>query len=312
MFFRGINSYFGAMLGKRKFVAIIVFCVVVLGVRGQDRPLFAAGHAKGKITNDEINEASGLVASAQQLGLFWTHNDSGDAARIFLIDAAAKLRATYYLDGIVAHDWEDIGMMERNGRSYLLVGDIGDNRGRRASVQVHLFEEPLANDSVAFVDTIPKARITTYVLQYENGPRDAESLFFDPIDKYLYLISKRELQVGIYRTALPEMPTDTLVLEKVGALPHTFINGADISRDGSEVLAKNLLNVFYWRRRAGESMPQMLERPALQLPYRPEPQGEAIAFSPDGEGYYTLSESALGMNAILYFYRRLSLHHSTP
>ena len=280
------------------------------GVRGQEGPSFSLGEPRGTITQPEINEASGLVASVANLGSFWTHNDSGDAARIFLLNDRAQLRATYYLSGVEARDWEDIGTMTRAGRNFLLIGDMGDNGARYPSVRIHVVEEPVVTSDTPSVDTLPAAGIHTFVLTYDKGPRDAESLFFDPIDQYLYVISKRELQVGVYRTALPELePTggtqaDTLVLRQVGTIPYTFMTAADISRDGTELLVKNLTNVFYWRRDPGESVAGALRKPAIRLPYKPEPQGEAITFSPDGQGYYTVSEAALGMDAILYFYQR--------
>lgn len=304
MFFGKFNLYFGHMTGHHKLVAFIVINLGVAGAWGQGNAPFSYGHAKGKITNTEINEASGLVTAVGNPGFLWTHNDSGDTARIFLVDDSARLKTTYYLQGVVARDWEDIGTMERSGRNYLLVGDIGDNGARRPYIKVHMLEEPVTTAAAARVDTIPRESITTFVLTYENGPRDAESLFFDPMDNYLYLISKRELHAGIYRTVLPERPTDTLVLKQVGTIPYTFITSADISPDGTEILLKNLLNVFYWQRKPGESIPAALNRPATRLPYRPEPQGEAIAFSRDGRGYYTLSEAVLGLDAILYFYGR--------
>jgi len=283
--------------------------VVATGVWGQQKIPFSMGEANGKIATGAIQEASGLVASAENPGFLWTHNDSGDAARIFLLNDSAQLAATYYLSGIVARDWEDIGRMTRSGQHYLLIGDVGDNGSRYSSIRIHMVNEPVVPDETPFVDTIPAADIHTFILTFENGPRDAESLFYDPMDNYLYVISKRELHAGVYRTVLPE-PTgvgteaDTLRLTQVGSIPETFITSADISSDGTEILVKNLLNVFYWKRKPGETVAQTLGRPATHLPYRPEPQGEAIAFSCNGEGYYTLSEAVFGLPAILYFYRR--------
>lgn len=267
--------------------------------------VFGLGQAHGNVDYHEVNEASGLVASVAHEGYFWTHNDSGDKARIFLIDSSARYKATYYLQGISAYDWEDMAMMERGGAHYLLIGDIGDNRGQREQVQLHVLKEPMAPITPQRVDTLPSEQVRSFVMRYEDGPRDAESLFFDPLDKRLYVISKRELEVGIYTTPLPEWPTDTLTLRKVGVLPHVFITSATISTDGREVLLKSLLEVYYWKRTPGESMAEMFSRPALRQPYRPEPQGEAITFSNDGDGYYTLGEAVLGMPATLYFYPRL-------
>lgn len=266
--------------------------------------VFSNRQALGSIDNPAINEASGLVASWAHTGYFWTHNDSGDKARIFLIDDSAHHKATYYLQGISAYDWEDIGMMERGGHRYLLIGDIGDNRGERPYVQLHVVKEPDIPAETSAADSLPIEDVHSFSLRYEDGPRDAESLFFDPIDERLYVISKRELEVGIYETELPEWPVDTLILRKVGVLPHTFITSAAIRADGTELLIKHLLKVFYWKRKPGETISDMLSRPATVQPYQPEPQGEAIAFAQDGSGYYTISEAVLGMNAVLYFYPR--------
>lgn len=292
------------LLGKR-----IQWCLAFLLVAGwaaaqEDASVFGNRQALGSLDNPVINEASGLVASQRNKGDFWTHNDSGDRARIFLIDATAHYKATYYLEGITAYDWEDIAMMERNGDDYLLVGDIGDNRAERPYVQLHVFKEPEFHAAPVKPDSLTVGEVHTFVMQYEDGPRDAESLFVDPVDGQLYVVSKRELEVGVYTTPLPDYPTDTLILKKVCTLPHTFMTSAAVSADGGELLIKNLLNVFYWKRRPGETIAGMLGRPAMVQPYRPELQGEAVAFAPDGSGYYTISEAVLGMESVLYFYPR--------
>lgn len=294
---------------KRESVVILPIMLIALFCANQQEPqrIFAPGNPTGTLSHTAIHEASGLVASVVNPRQFWTHNDSGDKARIFLIDDSARHRATFYLEGVKARDWEDIAMMEQGGRNYLLVGDIGDNRKQYPYVTVHLFEEPLVDGEATTIDTIPKGDIKHFIFTYEDGPRDAESLIFDPVDSAIYIISKRELEAGIYRAKLPERYTgDTLTLKCVGKLPHTFITGADISPDGSEILVKNLLDVYYWKRRPGETVATALQRPAVRLPYVPEPQGEAIAFARDGSGYYTLSESPLGLTSRLYFYKRLT------
>ncbi|MFC3197399.1 hypothetical protein ACFOET_07220 [Parapedobacter deserti] len=285
----------------------IASCFMAVAAFAQDSIPFSKRQNLGSVRHVEIHEASGLVASRVNARHFWTHNDSGDAARIFLIDDSARHKATFYLEGIHACDWEDIGVMERQGVNYLVVGDIGDNAGRRAVVDVHIFEEPLLSRSGPIIDTIPNAAIRSFALRYEDGSRDAESLFFDPIDERLYVVSKRELRVGLYYTELPKglKPVDTLVLRREATLPLTFITAADISPDGTELLMKNLVSVFYWTRKRGESVADALSKPAVVLPYLPEPQGEAIAFSYEGKGYYTLSEAVLGMDVVFYFYNRL-------
>jgi len=69
-------------------------------------------------------------------------------------------------------------------------------------------------------------------------------------------------------------------------------------------LVKNYDNVFYWKRLSGESVDEAIKRTHETLPYSPEPQGESIAFSRQGDGYYTTSEQKNKMPQHLYFYKR--------
>lgn len=275
---------------------LTVFCHIEKGEFGE-------AIDKGLLRYDPIDEASGLVCGVNNPGDFWTHNDSGDGARVFLLDSTAAYKATYYLEGVEARDWEDIAMMNEDDKAYLLVGDIGDNLAKHTTIAVHKFEEPKFKTEHA-IDTIPAQSITTYMLRYEDGPKDAESLFFDPIDKKLYIISKRDLQVGVYEAVLPAKPSAIITLRKRISIPYTFITSADISSDGKEVLIKNLLNVYYWKRKSGESIPTMFKREGAMQPYEPEAQGEAITFANDGSGYYTTSERPFGLPAHIYFHKR--------
>src|SRR5690606_20934625 len=88
------------------------FLLSIFSARLLEERLFEPGLDKGKMTYKAIDEASGLVAGINNMPYFWTHNDSGDEARIFLLDSAARYKATYYLEGIVARDWEDIATMQ--------------------------------------------------------------------------------------------------------------------------------------------------------------------------------------------------------
>ena len=57
-----------------------------------------------------LPEASGLAASARYPGVLYTHNDSGDSARFFMMDETAKVIAEMRLPGATAVDWEDIAL----------------------------------------------------------------------------------------------------------------------------------------------------------------------------------------------------------
>ena len=46
------------------------------------------------------------------------------------------------LHGTRCRDWEDIAINKENGKSYIYLGDFGDNSHRRSSVTIYKFEEP--------------------------------------------------------------------------------------------------------------------------------------------------------------------------
>lgn len=268
---------------------------------------FRGAQATGKINYKEIDEASGMTAGVNNPGLLWVHNDSGDEARIFLIDEEARYVATYYLEGVEAEDWEDITSAPGSGegRHYLYIGDTGDNKARRDHVKIHRVEEPARRDEQAYTDTISRDRISTFVLRYEDGPRDAETLLADPLSGRFYVVTKREEKVRVYETSLPGEPAgDTLILKYRGELPYKKMVGGEISADGTEVLLKNYMKIWYWKRQSGQSVPELLRQKPRRLPYDPEPQGEAIAWKKDGSGFFTVSEEKKGLKSVLYYYSR--------
>jgi hypothetical protein len=258
----------------------------------------------------EMDETSGLVASAINPDIYYAHNDSGDTSRFFAITADGKLKSTIFFTGDVnipklgVVDCEDIaiGPGPAKGKSYVYLGDIGDNRAVRKFITIYRMEEQKA----WVKDSITHAEPVRLHLKYPDGPKDAESLTIDPIEKLLYIISKRGDSVGVYTSPLTYKANDTLNLTFRGKLffkglkPFKWITAADVTADGKQILVRNYEKVFYWKRAAKESIWQTLKRTPAELPYKQEKQGEAIAFTRDGTGYYTTSE---GIYAPIYFYR---------
>lgn len=267
--------------------------------------LFEGPKSKGIIENNKINEASGLAVSRSNANYIWTHNDSGGKARLFLFKNDGTHLGIFSLEDAKNRDWEDIcaGVGPKNNKTYIYVGEIGDNRAVHDEYKIYRFEEPNLN-AMTFPSEQDISEYATITYQYPDGKRDAEALMVDPVTKDIYIVSKREANVGIYRLAYPYSETKMNTLEKVGTIPYTWVNAGDISVDGSEILIKNYENIYYWRREKGETIAQALTKPATVVPYTPEPQGEAIAWKVDGTGYYTLSEEKR-QEAELYLYERV-------
>lgn len=256
------------------------------------------------IKDEKIREASGLVASVKNPGMLWTHNDSGNDADIFLIDGNGDIKCTVHLSGIKNRDWEDIaiGAEPEENKVYLYIGEIGDNNTAFEYKFLYRVEEPVIAKTVS--DTT-LTKVDTIKFKLSDGARDTEALLVDPLTRDLFIFSKREQRVNLYKLTNPLSTTETMTAEKVlEKLPFALIVAADISEDGSEILAKNYDNIFYWKRLPGESIEEAIKRTPETLPYSPEPQGESIAFSRTGDGYYTISERKGKMQQPLYFYKR--------
>lgn len=269
-------------------------------------PQFDERVDRGLVANDAINEASGLAASRRNAGVLWTHNDSGDTTRIFAISEAGRDLGEFYLAGTSARDWEEIavGPGPTDGLSYIYVGEIGDNNAAYDTKKIYRVPEPTV-DSASSPSAHLLDGVETITYRYPDGPRDAEAMFVDPNTRDIYVVSKREASVRVYRASWPQSTSETITLERVATLEGlTMINGGDISGDGNEVLLKNYTNIFYWRRDGGQSLGEMFANPPDTVPYIVEPQGESVTWSADGSGYYTVSEEPQNIPAHLYFYPR--------
>ncbi len=247
-----------------------------------------------KIQNRSLIETSGICASRRIKGLIWAHNDSGDPARIFAFGENGEDYATIYLEGATHYDYEDIcmGKYKQDSLSYIFVADIGDNRRKRETIQIYRFPEPtIDTTSRGSTITIPAKEITTFTLSFPDGPRDAESIMFDPIEEVIYILSKREEKVGIYRVLVQSETSSSLVL--FALLPLTWVVAGDISSDGNKIAVETGDSIWCWERIGNEPIGKALQRIPLKLPYQKEKQGEAFTWNQKGNGYFTMGEGSL-------------------
>lgn len=268
-----------------------------------DSEVFAPAKPIAELNNKKLMEVSGLAASANNPGLLWAHNDSGNGPVVYLVDENIKIKLTCTIQGVKNRDWEDVtvGPGPVKGKNYLYIGDIGDNDARHPFKYIYWFEEPDLNNQRG---EIKITAFNTIVFRLEDGKKDAEALMINPKTKNLYIVSKRETPVYLYELKYPFRAQDTLTAAKVTSLPLTQIVAASISADGKEILMKNYENIYYWNGK-GKSIENVLQEKPQILRYSEEPQGEAITFTRDGAGFYTLSEKLKSEKTFLNYYERL-------
>ena len=125
----------------------------------------------------------------------------------------------------------------------------------------------------------------------------------DPLSGDIYVISKREENCGIYRLPYPQSFSETMVAKRVGQLPYSWVVAADISPSGKHILVKTYTNIYLYTRGRGQNVAEALSTKGKVMPYKLEPQGEAVAFDEKGKGYFTISERLGETPVELYYYK---------
>lgn len=298
-------------MSRAKKLNTIISIIVILFFGAYARHKYIANQIviSGRLEDKEMDEISGIAASGLNNNMYYVHNDSGDTSRFFAISPDGTLHATVYFKGDKktmqgVYDCEDIavGPGPADKKSYVYVGDIGDNFSLRPYITVYRFDEQQTWDRPGRTTAIA----TPLNLKYPDGPRDAETLMIDPLEKLIYIVTKRHDTVSVYTTPLSYKPNDTVTLTRrsklffEGIKPFKWITAGDISKNGQQVLLKSYEKIYYWKRRGNEHLWETMQRPAEEIKYQPEKQGEAIGFTPDGKGAYTTSE---GVFSPIYYYK---------
>jgi len=260
---------------------------------------FAKTPAKTALSSTEITEASGIADSKANPGFLWVEEDSGNPADLILLGHDGTIGKTIPVSGAQNRDWEDLVLSAgpQSGKSYLYIGDIGDNNSEYTSYDIYRMEEPQqAASTVASFDKLS--------FLYPDVSHDAEAFLVDAASLDIFIITKQDDNSKIYRLAYPQATSGNNMAEFITDLPYNGVVSAAQSPDNKEIIIKTYTKLYYYTRGEGVSIPDALNGDAKELDYNIEAQGEALSFATDNSGFYTLPEQALGVNPALSFYQR--------
>src|SRR5215217_6411523 len=252
------------------------------------------------IKDRSITESSGLVASRSTPGAYWTHNDSGDGPFIYAFDTRGDSLGVFRVKGAEARDWEDISIgpgPERN-KSYLYIGDIGDNDKERSELVIYRVPEPALNNQKSTRSrpgvTEPAEAIR---LQYPDAKHDAEALLVHPTSGNIYIITKVPLaNPVVYEAAAPLAPGKLVTMRRIVEVrvPSLFggvITGGGISPDGKRVALCDYLQGYELVLPANTSnFDDIWKQRMTGFDLGKRKQGEAIAYRLDGKALLATSE----------------------
>jgi hypothetical protein len=237
-----------------------------------------------------LEESSGLAASLKHPGVFWTMNDDSGPF-LYAFDRKGGLKARIRVPNATNQDWEglSLGPGPVADRSYLYIGDIGDNSRKRKFITVYRIEEP---------DLKSQAKpATIFRFTYPDGPHDAEALMVHPKTGDLYIVIKTNDKAGVYKA---KAPLGSVRLEKIATLDlpeGSFltrfvgrITGGDISPDGKRVVLCDYDGGLEAIVPANGSFDAVWKGPWRELDLGRRQQGEGVAYRHDGKAILATSE----------------------
>ena len=218
----------------------------------------------GKYIHPDIKESSGIVASRQFEGVYWTLNDSGNPATLYATKLNGERIGEIAVQGSRNFDWEALGIDDKN---QLWIGEIGNNSRLRFDLKVVVVAEP-----DPFSETEVEV-IASYPYRYPNENVDAEGLFI--VEGVPYIVSKERDRAVLYR--FPALQTDTKqVLERVGEFAEAkFVTGAGVSADGTRLAVCTYDALWVYHSTAG-NLAQLIQGTPWHLPHNF--YGEAVCF----------------------------------
>lgn len=261
---------------------------------------FGERRKHGRLQSRLIDESSGLTPSRVHTDCYWTHNDNGKVAGLFLVDREGNTLARMEIEPAPFRDWEDIAGCTVEGKHFLVLADVGDNGRRHKTCRIHVFEEPVfrlpaEGKSVAEL----KVETTTLIeFSYPEGPRDCEAIAVDVREQKIILISKRTSpDTDKDPTTVHWIP---LQLESTGEaviatrmeseFQQPMVTGMDISTDGNLAVVRSYTSAWIYDRRNAESWAAAFNEPAARTLLPLQIQGEAVCFSLNGKSILLTSE----------------------
>ena len=261
----------------------------------------------GWLASNKLNEASGLQASYSRDGDFFVHNDEGKPV-IYAVDESGADLGLVTIVPAKNKDWEDITSVPVGDGRWIVAGDIGDNWSKRKSIKLYFAEEPETGKDDRYAGRLDLEHRLD--LTYPDGPRDCESMAYDPVGKRILLLSKRDKPPRLYavdlETALTQQTAELEFLGTTSALrpptPRDHLHwggrtdwisqptGFDISADGNEAVVITYRSLYRYRRQENEDWLTALQRKPEEVVGPPAVQNEAIAYSLDGKSIYVTTE----------------------
>lgn len=239
-------------------------------------------------------ESSGVAASTLEPGLYFTHNDAGNAASLYLFDQDGTYHYAQVVTGATNTDWEDLAAAPcpdaAGGKesACLYIGDIGDNLDDRASIT--LWVVPESTDML--VDAI------ACTLVYEDGPRDAEALLVSP-DRTVRVVTKEgDGEAKVYLTSSLTCGDEPDVLKREAELTLDGPATGGMMTSNTAIIRTHT-TAYVWQDCGAIDAATWISAPD-SYDLASDPKGEGVTLTAEGD-LFTTSEGGTDSGAGLLF-----------
>jgi hypothetical protein len=261
----------------RVVVLLVSLALLGIGSAAQAQPVGPVELCR--LADKRIGELSGFATDDKR---WYAVNDGGTKITVWVLGTNCGVQRSI----TNATDPVDVEDMALASDGSLWLADIGDNRKRR--------------DTVAMHKVTPDGKAVLYRLSYPDGPKDAEALLLGR-DGVPLVVTKEALgSAQVYRPAgelRSPGPTPLVKVTEVNlrstdtpggptnvprSISSSVVTGGAVSADGTVVALRTYTDAYLYSAPDGD-IAAALGRDPLRVPLPNEPQGEAIAFSPNGD-----------------------------
>ena len=244
------------------------------------------------VEDPRATELSGLVVLGDGYVAINDSQTNADNIRIIYLDGTCQVTSTLRYP-TPARDPEDLAVAPDGT---LWVADIGDNvtsAARRQSIA--LWQVP-GNGAAPVI----------HRMTYPDGPHDAEALLFSGDGTPVIVTKETTGKAGVYVPTAPLQPQSAtgVALRRagdfrpqpsgennlLGALGETMVTGAATAPDRSRITLRTYTAAYEWDVANGDVVMAITTGTPRVTVLPDESQGEAIAYTPDGKAFLTVSD----------------------
>ncbi len=259
--------------------------LISLAFAAEDEVCVAYGETTPSIEVEDIlvSQSSGLAAGRGTSGAFYTHEDAGGGAVLYVFQEDGTFVGGQTIRNATNTDWEDVAAGPCpdaiDAEHCLWIADIGDNDKVRDAITLWVVAETTQAQEFA---------VGCPLVYPDSEGHDAEALLVGP-DRTIRIVTKSgDGDAKVYRITDPRCDggdAQTLIEEAEIAFAEPITGGA-MNADGTAIVLRSLGNAWLW---TGCTL-SWSEAPA-SVDLGSQPQGEAVAFTAAGSLISTSEDS---------------------